>query len=475
MKEQTIDIRNKIFIADVYKDLKRLPANCLDVIVTSPPYYALRNYDVQATKWPKCKLSIMYGFPPISIPAMTCCLGHEPDPLQYVAHLVLIFREARRVLKPTGNLWLNLGDTYVTNTMICRKGFNAPSGKILTDGLKRKDMMGIPFMVAYALRTDGWFFRQDNVWAKENAMPESVKDRTSKSHEYVFHFTKSEHYFYDADAIREQHKPQSLKRANRARSANHKNSKGAPGQPPHTFLQSKVNEGVNRARPNLNGRRTAQEALDEGQALHVVGANKRSVWAVPEELAIWKWLSSVLPPEQFKEIWQRFTIEASDKSSIWNLPTEAFPESHYAIFPQKLVEPCIVASVSHKGNCAKCGKPYKRKTERSLVPTYAAAKTLVIDDRDQNADKNDQGSNRQKAGHKPGCITSIDTIGWEKPCTCDTDEVVPPIAGDLFMGTGTTALVAATHGIDYVGWDLQEKYVEMKDRRFKKVFGLLIP
>jgi DNA modification methylase len=172
--------------------LKTLEAESVRCCVTSPPYWGLRDYGADGQ------------------------IGLEPTPDEYVARLVGVFRELRRVLTKDGTLWLNLGDSYAGGGcggggkfMDMRKegawslrahlrGFKkAPSG------LKPKDLVGIPWMVAFALRADGWYLRSDIIWAKRNPMPESVKDRPTKAHEYVFLLSKSESYFYDADAIAE--------------------------------------------------------------------------------------------------------------------------------------------------------------------------------------------------------------------------------------------------------------------------------
>jgi DNA modification methylase len=170
--------------------------NCLDILptlepqsinccVTSPPYWGLRDYGVEGQ------------------------LGLESTPEKYVENLVEVFREVKRVLRDDGTLWLNLGDTYAAN-----RGYQVPDGK-WTDvgnsmgmrasdmGLKVKDLIGIPWRVAFALQADGWYLRQDIIWHKPNPMPESVKDRCTKSHEYIFLLSKSAKYYYDADAIKE--------------------------------------------------------------------------------------------------------------------------------------------------------------------------------------------------------------------------------------------------------------------------------
>lgn len=159
----------KIHCGDALEVLKTLPEASVNCCVTSPPYWGLRDYGCEGQ------------------------LGLEKTPEEYVAKLVGIFREVRRVLRNDGVLWLNLGDSYVGNA--------SPGGAIT--GLKTKDLVGIPWMSAFALRADGWFLRSDCIWAKLNVMPESVLDRPTKAHEYIFLFSKTDKYFFSHTAVGE--------------------------------------------------------------------------------------------------------------------------------------------------------------------------------------------------------------------------------------------------------------------------------
>lgn len=187
---------------DALASLRGMPDGCVRCCVTSPPYYGLRDYGHAGQ------------------------IGFEPSPAEYVARLVDVFREVRRVLADDGTLWLNLGDSYVSSPPGCKgvskssklNGVNGESGsyrarledgcgkqmdKSKIGGVKPKDLLGIPWRVAFALQADGWYLRQDIIWHKPNPMPESVRDRCTKAHEYVFLLSKSPRYYYDADAIAE--------------------------------------------------------------------------------------------------------------------------------------------------------------------------------------------------------------------------------------------------------------------------------
>ena len=179
---------NHIYQGDVINRLKDLPDRSIQCVVTSPPYWGLRNYQMEGQ------------------------LGLEPTPELYVENMVQVFREVHRVLRDDGTLWLNLGDSYCGTghkgdykDPKHKEGRNGQSIAVNNKikGLKQKDLVGIPWRVAFALQADGWYLRQDIIWHKPNPMPESVTDRCTKAHEYIFLLTKSAKYFYDNDAIRE--------------------------------------------------------------------------------------------------------------------------------------------------------------------------------------------------------------------------------------------------------------------------------
>jgi DNA modification methylase len=178
---------NTIYTGDAQEVLRTLPDDSVDCCITSPPYWGLRDYGVAGQ------------------------LGQEDTPAVYVAKLLDVFREVRRVLKPAGTLWLNIGDSYngngkangcdLDNYHVQRSNKHLQPTRI--KGLKPKDLIGIPWMMAFALRDSGWYLRQDIIWHKPNPMPESTKDRCTKSHEYIFLFSKYRKYYYDYEAIQE--------------------------------------------------------------------------------------------------------------------------------------------------------------------------------------------------------------------------------------------------------------------------------
>lgn len=227
----------EILQGDCRDVLGSLADGSINCCVTSPPYFGLRDYGVEGQ------------------------LGLEPTPDEFVSAMVEVFREVRRVLRDDGTLWLNLGDSYANDGKwggstggkhaSALHGNSGIGRRLLTTGLKPKDLIGIPWRVAFALQADGWYLRQDIIWHKPNPMPESVTDRCTKAHEYIFLFAKSERYYFDADAIKEQ------------AVSNHASGNGFKGR-----------QGGAIHTPMSGGAGTADQWLPGGMR------NRRSVWTV---------------------------------------------------------------------------------------------------------------------------------------------------------------------------------------------------
>lgn len=194
---------------DCLEILPTLPGASVQTIITSPPYFGLRDYGIEPTDWPAIDYAPMSGLPSITIPAQTVCLGLEADPLAYVAHLVHVFRLARPALRDDGTAWLNLGDSYAQDSKwggrSGGKNYTSDAGGISRQrkqtGLKDKDLMMIPARVALALQADGWYVRNQVIWHKPNAMPESVRDRLTNDYEPMYLLAKSPRYYFDQAAI----------------------------------------------------------------------------------------------------------------------------------------------------------------------------------------------------------------------------------------------------------------------------------
>lgn len=282
-----------ILLGDVREQLKTLGDGSVHCVVTSPPYFGLRDYGMPGQ------------------------IGLEATPPAFVEVMVDVFREVRRVLRADGTLWMNLGDSYATGTAApssasktadvggwtSRSGVAAGARRVKGEGYKPKDLMGIPWRVAFALQDDGWYLRQDIIWSKPNPMPESVTDRCTKAHEYLFLLSKSGRYYFDAEGIKEASDwtPDNTKMPDgwdtgagghgsfhRAGREKGKRVRGVP--PRHAGLES-----------------SDQSGLDE------VGRGGRR-----------------------------------NKRSVWTVATQPFKEAHFATFPPALIEPCILAG-SPKG------------------------------------------------------------------------------------------------------------------------------
>lgn len=199
--------------------LADVPPESVDCCVTSPPYWGLRDYGDPGRAWPEVSYRPLPGMPEIVVPASVAALGQEREPYHYVAHLVAVFREVRRVLKSAGTLWLNLalssassgksgGGTQGERWRAAGAKHVGPRGGAWSPnphGYKRKDIVATPWLVAFALQADGWYLRSECIWEKSNTPPESVADRPTRAHEQVFLLSKSRRYHYDQDAVREPH------------------------------------------------------------------------------------------------------------------------------------------------------------------------------------------------------------------------------------------------------------------------------
>ncbi|MCK6417938.1 MAG: site-specific DNA-methyltransferase [Alphaproteobacteria bacterium] len=349
--------------------LKKLPDRSVHCIVTSPPYHGLRDYGVKNQ------------------------IGIEPTLTAYVEQLVEVFREARRVLRDDGTLWLNLGDAFANK-------------KSPAENLKPKDLTGLPWRVAFALQEDGWWLRSDIVWAKKAPLPESVRDRPTRSHEFVFLLTKSRDYFYDIDAVREPFAPATIKRISQA---GFDQQKGGP------------KDGIN---PNRSPRRA------------LVNLKKRA-----------------LPP-QLED--RPHTAPGRNMRSVWTIGYEPFRGGHFACFPQKLVEPCIKAGTSEKGCCPRCGAPWQR---------IVCSKSFVQHDKSSGRKKFRAANGKSLRG---SMYQVSEILGWEPSCSCPKADPIPCTVLDPFGGAGTTALVAEKLNRQAVLIELNSEYAHMAAARIAK-------
>jgi DNA modification methylase len=345
-----MDYFNKIINIDCLEGLKQLPDNSIDCCVTSPPYWGLRDYGHDDQ------------------------IGLEQSPEEYVDKIVLLFGEVKRALKDDGTLWLNLGDSYynfrgytdyaVKQSISSNDAhvMNSPCGKrnAKIDGLKGKDLVGIPWMVAFALRADGWYLRQDIIWHKPNPMPESVTDRCTKSHEYIFLLSKSQKYYFDYEAIQEEAAYDGRKDTM---------MKGGDKYADGEYL---ANGNANSLSVKGRERWKFKNLQDKGQQTHTIH-EKRANGEVDELYAV------------------------RNKRDVWTVNTKPFSDAHFATFPEKLIVDMI------KAGCPKDG--------------------IVL---------------------------------------------------DPFMGSGTTAVVARKLERNYTGFELNQEYIKIAEKRLYNELGMFL-
>lgn len=457
--------RCEFHLGDCRAVLRGMEAESVHACITSPPYWSLRDYGLAPSVWggrADCEHSWgeemtarqsggglalggnqtggdkEWDLGPKSqgafcghCSAWLGCLGLEPTPVCrsgecgacFVCHIVEVFREVRRVLRKDGVAFINLGDSYAVGkcgrdddgpedlarraeaygTGVRKAGEKGANGipRSAPPGYKAKDLMMMPAEVALALRRDGWWLRSCCIWEKLNPLPESVRDRPTTSHEYVFLLAKSASYYYDADAVREQH---------------------ARLWDPETNGQ-----GAN-FRGNLDPRNDP-----ETQEGHRGGR---------------------CPPNP----------AGRNLRTVWSFATESYPHSHFATYPQKLVEPCVKAGSSEFGCCPApgCGAPWRRVVEREFVPQP-----------DVCAEKGIKGHADQKpmyAGSWEGVprgSLNVTTTGWQPTCTHDLPPQ-PCVILDPFAGSGTTGAVAVKLGRRAILIDQNAQYLALAQERIAR-------
>ena len=329
--------------------------------------------------------------------------------------MVAVFREVRRVLRPDGTLWLNIGDSYATPGSGAGPAIASVTRQKTRDGtgtrqrrrswLQAQDLLMMPARLALALQADGWWVRSDIIWHKPNPMPESVTDRPTSAHEHVFLLTCSPRYFYDAEAVREE----------------------AMGS---YVGQSRIL------------RRPGHETDD-----------RRARWQVYEIRAIG---SSCAVGSAAAEYGVGRNLR-----NVWTIATHAFSAAHFATYPPELVERCIRAGTSERGCCAACGAPWRRTTDTSYERN-----------RHGHSGRTDaSGSNGWDGGAYPNLRKISTTTGWAASCSCSAD-VVPATVLDPFAGASTTLLVAQRLQRRAIGIELNPEYVTMGRQRIEDEAGL---
>jgi DNA modification methylase len=323
---------HQILVGDCIDMMRTLPDQSVHTCVTSPPYYGLRDYGVEDQ------------------------IGLEETPAEFIARLVAVFREVRRVLRDDGTTWVNMGDSYARSGGTDRKvPAKAKVGSTLNTleqmgdrtskaplGLKDKDLMGMPWRLAFALQDDGWYLRQDIIWSKPNPMPESTRDRCTKSHEYLFLLTKSPRYYYDQNAIKEPVALSSIVRMAQDLEQQH-GSNRVPGKTngPMKTVRSR--------RDSFKREGSKREQPIPGQTLGTHRPDRND---------------------------SDYPLDMRNKRSVWSVPTVGYKGAHFATFPPDLIRPCILAGAPRGGIVL---DPFGGAGTTSLVSMQEGRRSIICE------------------------------------------------------------------------------------------------
>jgi DNA modification methylase len=570
---------------DVVSRLLELPEKSVHCVVTSPPYWGLRDYGIEPSVWggdPNCRARLndkgawdhdwreegvrrngrdwdpTAGVSPVGrdthnsmgsscqCGAWRGCLGLEPTPEFFIAHLVEIFREVKRVLHPSGSVWLNLGDSYVTNPYGPGHTFDPkyggrnraegyPANRGGQTGLKPKDLCMMPARVAMALQADGWYLRSQIPWVKRNGMPGSQDDRPTSMVEYLYLLSASEDYFYDRDAARllsyggrggGRQRAAVMGDGRYVRLANPKDTDGRTGR-------------LSEFQPGLRVRRDSdwfldslQAVLEGGQCFLVDDGGDPLAFAVnpsPFALEMCRACAVIYGISDFRKLvrlCRDCSAEAPANAHACACGSKNIARrcacgaidwvSHFATFPQRLVEPCILLSTSEYGCCHHCGAPYERIMERPHVGDWNPARTqghgstmvakmaswtkmdrpsperesriaekrspdgdqfhsarlngIKRADRDAGGGAKPHSIALQEGAHGDSLVAPV-TLGWRP--TCDhplfPQNVVPCVVLDPFAGSGRTGLAAVKHGRDFLGIEMNPFYVAIANWQYERL------
>ncbi len=455
---------NKIHAINCIDGLKHVAPKSVHTCVSSPPYYALRDYKLEPTAWPAISYKL-FGFT-VKVKAMSCCLGLEPSPEAFVGHLVYIYRLVRETLRDDGTVWLNIGDSYAANQktrndeQACRKsklngGYKSQIAckcqpKKVFPRIKPKDMLGIPWMLAFALREDGWYLRQDIIWHKLNCMPESCNDRCTKNHEYIFLLSKSKKYYFDQLAIA------TPIAASTAGDHRLKNESYSENRPESSFPGERADRGNGMLKPMMRSSRPEVDTRGGNQGNGYIPAISQAMNFKRDHHKNHEPIPGQNAVQHRPDREDTVPTGLANRRSVWSFSTQGFKEAHFATFPQLLPELCIKAGTSEFGCCAECGSPYRRVIDKEykIHEKYFG---------DYQTVRHSHG----KAGNSYKENIGIDHFGWAKTCRCRTTQISPCVVMDVFSGAGTVAMVALRLGRDFIAMEQSKKYVKMSEKRLR--------
>ena len=502
---------NHIYEGDTLTILKTFPAGCVDTIITSPPYWGLRDYgDETKVIWDadkNCEHNFIdevnkhdnlrfrvgentnignfknpdiYSNNKVKTSFCSKCgawygqLGLEPTLDLYINHLLQITAELKRVLKKTGVMFWNHGDCYHSTPAGNKGNFNYGKdglyqrlGKRHTQGGKAevtpKKISGTPKCLAFQnyrlilrmIDEQGWILRNDIKWHKPNSMPSSVKDRFANTHEPIFMLTKSQKYWFDLDAVRIPH----TTNENRPYGIVRERTFGYDTDYPEVRKKSSFNYRVRDAEKKSEQRpqfKASKTEIKKYKHLNILQTYDAYEGKYTDKIKTGNWKAGLPRAEN---------IKGKNPGDLWTIPTQPFSQAHFATFPEKLIQPMIECACP-KEICNKCGKARVRITE----PTEEYAKNLGGKGFSKK-DWNIKGSGSAKSNNYPSVTASYQTVGWTD-CGCKAG-FKPGIVLDPFGGAGTTGKVAKKLGRSYILIDIKPEYDEMSKKRLANTMGSL--
>lgn len=374
-------------------------------------------------------------------------LGLEPHPNQWISHMVEVCGEVKRVLKKSGSMYLNVGDTYYgggtgqttqwkfTNGQFegCKSAKSKIPNKRLSAWLQPKQLLGMPWRLAIALQTEGWILRNAIVWHKPNHMPSSVKDRLTNAYEFIFHMVKSRRYFFDLDAIRQPHRTTRKEFISKATRRTNRPS----------WKKSRLEVGM---AGSFN-----KYIMEHGAEPHPLGKNPSDIIKVKERIG------DAHKGESTANLYlphKTHHPKGKNPSDYWQINTKPFPQAHFAVYPEAICKRPIKSSCPH-AVCRECGRPKTRLSRSRGKRRISLGRT-------------DQGKwAKEGLINKSGILLNDrETVGWSD-CGCNKG-FDAGIVLDPMCGAGTTLVVAQKLGRRWIGIDLKQEYVEMAKQRLRR-------
>jgi DNA modification methylase len=489
------EIRNQVLCGNSLEILKEIPTESVHMCVTSPPYWTLRSYKTEPYIWggdpncnhqwgvevdtpPKRKKSEnkIYGKHCTKCSAWRGELGSEPTPHLYISHLIEIFSEIKRILRNDGTVWVVIGDCYTPQSS--HKGgtqydkFKKTSNWIersetkdtIPSWGKPKDLVGIPWRFAFAMQDSGWLLRNDIIWQKPNPLPSPSIDRCVSSHEHCFLFAKSfKNTFWthrDKSGTRKKPNPD-------YRYYDTLTDTETETEPPHWKTEIIEETGT---------RRWKRYNLWSGHAYYFDHIAIREPVTTTNITTDIKYGGTKYPGNCNNTYSGNDYIPTGmrNKRDVWKISTDSCRDSHFAVYPKKLIEPMIFAGTSENGVCSICGAPHTRVT-RKTEPNEEWKKQCGADNsgnyRGESVKEYESAKAQNASDVKRRILDgmlNVETIRWEPSCDCKNAGINRPIVLDPFYGAGTTGIVTNLYNRDYIGIEINRDFIEIAKNRLPR-------